>query len=174
MQHGSCVDASLQWTAAPKAAFSCTYLWECYPKWNQLMWKKLKKPNEAYIFERVPTWHLLLDLLLQLLPSTYGLLVSGKIWNLLEPGVCEVLRKVLTTALVGWEQLLKKAHSWILRQKLLDKTSFHHQLRSLCSLIAWALDATKLGTKLVQIISTVFIKQSHLECTDRLLTLTAS
>ena len=70
--------------------------------------KRGRQTDNAYIFERVPTCHLLLKLFLQFFASTDGLLVSGKVRNLLEPGVCEVLREVLTTALVGREQFLKK------------------------------------------------------------------
>lgn len=70
--------------------------------------KSAEKLKGTYVFEGVPTWHLLLKLFLQLLASTYGLLVSGKVRKLLQSGVWEVLWEVLTTALVGREQLLKK------------------------------------------------------------------
>lgn len=70
--------------------------------------KGSKMGNKAYVFKRFSTGNLLLELFLQLLSSTYWLLVPGKVWKLLEPGVCEVLGEMLTTAFVGREQLLRE------------------------------------------------------------------
>lgn len=47
--------------------------------------------GKAYIFEVVPTGHLFLELLLQLLTGADGLLVSGEVRQLFEPGIGEVL-----------------------------------------------------------------------------------
>ena len=63
---------------------------------------------KAYIFQRFAAQHLLLELLLQLLSGTDRLLVSDEVRELFEPSVGEVLAEVLTAALVGWEQLLRK------------------------------------------------------------------
>lgn len=63
--------------------------------------------GEAHIFEWLPMGHQLLQLLLQLLARTDGLLVPGEIRQLLEACVREVLGEVLAAPLVGGEQLLR-------------------------------------------------------------------
>ena len=67
----------------------------------------------THLSDGILTRHLLLELLLQLLAFPDALLVAGKIRQLLQPGVREVLWEVLTAPLVGWEQLLRqKMHVW--------------------------------------------------------------
>lgn len=47
--------------------------------------------GRTHVFERVPAGHLLLELLLELLASANGLLIPGKVRQLLKPGIREVL-----------------------------------------------------------------------------------
>lgn len=62
---------------------------------------------------RVTAGHLLLELLLQLLAGTDGLLVAGEVGQLLQPGIGEVLRKMLAAPFVGRKELLWGGDIWI-------------------------------------------------------------
>jgi hypothetical protein len=59
-----------------------------------------------HIFEVVPAGNHLLELFLQLLTGPDGLLVPGKVRQLLQSRVSEVLRKMLTAPLVGGKEFL--------------------------------------------------------------------
>lgn len=62
--------------------------------------------HQLHLLLRVTAGHLLLELLLQLLAGADGLLVAGEVGQLLQPGVGEVLRKMLAAPLVGRKELL--------------------------------------------------------------------
>lgn len=64
--------------------------------------------EKAHLFLRVSTQHHFLELLLQLLACADGLLVAGEVGQLLQPGVGEVLRKMLTAPFVGRKEFLKE------------------------------------------------------------------
>lgn len=64
---------------------------------------RLRRPH---LLLRVTAGHHLLQLLLQLLAGTDGLLVSGEVGQLLQPGVGEVLRKMLAAPFVGRKEFL--------------------------------------------------------------------
>lgn len=71
------------------------------------LWVELQQ-EEAHLFLRVSTRHHFLELLLQLLACADGLLVAGEVGQLLQPGVGEVLRKMLTAPFVGRKEFLKE------------------------------------------------------------------
>ena len=60
-----------------------------------------------YIFEGLSAGHLLLQLFLELLAGADGLLVTGEVGQLLQPGVREVFGEVLAAPLVRRKQLLQ-------------------------------------------------------------------
>ena len=62
--------------------------------------------QQPYLLLRVPAGHLLLELLLQLLAGADGLLVAREVGQLLQPGVGEVLRKMLAAPFVGRKEFL--------------------------------------------------------------------
>lgn len=62
--------------------------------------------QQSHLLLRVAAGHLLLELFLQLLAGTDGLLVAGEVRQLLQPGVGEVLRKMITAPFVGRKKLL--------------------------------------------------------------------
>ena len=62
--------------------------------------------QQPHLLLRVPAGHLLLELLLQLLAGTDGLLVAREVGQLLQPGVGEVLRKMLAAPFVGRKEFL--------------------------------------------------------------------
>lgn len=63
--------------------------------------------DEPYLLLRVTAAHHLLELLLELLAGADGLLVAGKVGQLLQPGVSEVLRKMLAAPFVGRKEFLR-------------------------------------------------------------------
>lgn len=63
-------------------------------------------PQQPHLLLRVTAGHLLLELLLQLLAGADGLLVAGEVGQLLQPGVGEVLRKMLAAPFVGRKEFL--------------------------------------------------------------------
>lgn len=60
-----------------------------------------------HLLLRVSAGNLLLELLLQLLAGTDGFLVTGKVSKLRQPGVGEVLRKMLAAPFVGRKEFLR-------------------------------------------------------------------
>lgn len=62
--------------------------------------------SKHHLFLRVPARHLLLELFLQLLAGSDRLLVPGKVGQLLQPSIGEVLRKMLAAPFVGREEFL--------------------------------------------------------------------
>lgn len=60
----------------------------------------------SHLLLRVAAGHLLLELFLQLLAGADGLLVAGEVRQLLQPGVGEVLRKMIAAPFVGRKKLL--------------------------------------------------------------------
>lgn len=59
----------------------------------------------AYVLEWIPAGHLLLELFLELLPRTDGLLVADILRQLLQACLGEILGEVLDALLIGREQL---------------------------------------------------------------------
>lgn len=68
----------------------------------------LKVSLWPHLLQRVTSGHLLLELLLQLLAGADGLLVAGEVRQLLQPGVGEVLRKMLAAPFVGRKEFLRR------------------------------------------------------------------
>lgn len=64
------------------------------------------RAQQPHLLLRVPAGHLLLELLLQLLAGADGLLVAREVGQLLQPGVGEVLRKMLAAPFVGRKEFL--------------------------------------------------------------------
>lgn len=62
--------------------------------------------QSSHLLLRVAAGHLLLELFLQLLAGANGLLVAGEVRQLLQPGISEVLRKMIATPFVGRKKLL--------------------------------------------------------------------
>lgn len=62
--------------------------------------------HRPHLLLRFPAGHHVLELLLQLLASADGLLVACEVGQLLQPGVGEVLRKMLTAPFVGRKEFL--------------------------------------------------------------------
>lgn len=60
----------------------------------------------SHLLLRVAAGHLLLELFLQLLAGADRLLVAGEVRQLLQPGVGEVLRKMIAAPFVGRKKLL--------------------------------------------------------------------
>lgn len=63
--------------------------------------------GHTHLLLRLPAGHHVLELLLQLLAGADGLLVARKVGQLLQPGVGEVFRKMLTAPFVGRKELLR-------------------------------------------------------------------
>lgn len=72
----------------------------------ELLEGQLQTLQQPHLLLRVTAGHLLLELLLQLLAGTDGLLVAGEVGQLLQPGIGEVLRKMLAAPFVGRKELL--------------------------------------------------------------------
>lgn len=70
-------------------------------------WEVNTSPRQpSHLLLRVAAGHLLLELFLQLLAGADGLLVAGEVRQLLQPGIGEVLRKMIAAPFVGRKKLL--------------------------------------------------------------------
>lgn len=78
-------------------------------------------PTNTYILEWISPWHLFLKFFLQLLPSSYGLLIANILRKFFQSCFSEVLREVFNTLYVGWEEFLKAKFTTTLSKEKLVK-----------------------------------------------------